>query len=162
MTRTEGLPVEKGTYVLFFRMREPRILRVGRLGMLSFQRGFLAYVGSALGPGGLAARVGHHLRIASRPRWHLDYLRPFAEPNVLWYAESRKSLEHDWACILREAFVESIPTPGFGCSDCRCPSHLLHFPRVPALGDFVRRLPSGLRAGALPRGIPIPNEGKSP
>jgi Uri superfamily endonuclease len=158
----KGMPAGKGTYILFLRMRAGRILRVGRLGELAFRRGFHAYIGSALGPGGLAARIGHHLRVPRRAHWHLDYLRPFAEPAVLWYAESPVRLEHEWASLLASSFAESTPTPGFGCSDCRCRSHLLHFPRIPAMRDFLRRLPRRNHPGSRLSKIRFVDEGVAP
>ena len=48
---------------------------VGRLGVIQAERGYYVYVGSALGSGGLAARVGRHCRREKRLRWHVDYLR---------------------------------------------------------------------------------------
>jgi Uri superfamily endonuclease len=158
----KGIPAEKGTYILFLRMKADRILRVGRLGELTFRRGVHAYIGSALGPGGLAARIGHHLRVTGRLHWHLDYLRPFAEPAVLWYAESQVRFEHEWASLLASSFAESTPAPGFGCSDCRCPSHLLHFPRIPAMRDFLRRLPRRNRSAFRLSEIRIADERVAP
>ena len=158
----KGVPANKGTYILFLRMRADRILRVGRIGELPFRRGFHAYIGSALGPGGLAARIGHHLRVPGRPHWHLDYLRPFVEPAMLWYAESAVRFEHQWALLLASSFAESTPTPGFGCSDCRCPSHLLHFPRIPAMRDFLRRFTRRSRSGFRLTEVRIAGEGVAP
>jgi len=37
--------------------------------------GWYVYVGSALGPGGLAAKVGRHLGGRKMCRWHTAYLR---------------------------------------------------------------------------------------
>jgi hypothetical protein len=52
----------------------PIEIRVGRLGKLGFDTGIYAYVGSALGPGGVAARLSRHIAGARKDRWHIDYL----------------------------------------------------------------------------------------
>ena len=50
-------------------------VQIGRCGTLCAHPGFYVYVGGALGPGGLRARLSHHLRRAVRPHLHIDYLR---------------------------------------------------------------------------------------
>jgi Uri superfamily endonuclease len=52
---------------------------VGKLGVLSVQAGYYVYVGSALGPDSLAARVGRQYRREKTLRWHVDYLRAVAQ-----------------------------------------------------------------------------------
>ncbi len=55
-------------------------LEIGRLGSFNIIPGFYAYVGSAFGPGGLRARIRHHLESVAQPHWHIDYLLGYAEP----------------------------------------------------------------------------------
>ena len=69
------LPDQPGTYVLILRVFRPASVRVGRLGRFHFPAGWYAYVGSARGPGGLAARISRHLRSPKPSRWHVDHLR---------------------------------------------------------------------------------------
>jgi Domain of unknown function DUF123 len=64
-----------GTYVLVLSSRSTDLIQIGRLGALQLQSGFYVYVGSALGPGGVRARLAHHLKLSRRPHWHIDYLR---------------------------------------------------------------------------------------
>ena len=71
----DGLPSLPGAYVLVLRFSKRLEISVGRLGVLSAQAGYYVYVGSALGPGGLAARVGRHCRREKTLRWHVDCLR---------------------------------------------------------------------------------------
>jgi Uri superfamily endonuclease len=71
MMHTDG----KGVYVLILYLPYRRTIQIGRLGKFNFSDGYYAYVGSAFGPGGLAARLSHHLRRSHKPRWHIDYLR---------------------------------------------------------------------------------------
>ena len=78
------LPEAKGTYVLIAFMAQMKRLEIGRLGVYDIVPGFYAYVGSAFGPGGLRARIGHHLESTASPHWHLDYLLGVAEPVEVW------------------------------------------------------------------------------
>ena len=73
--RNIRLPPRPGTYVLVLRVSKRLEILVGKLGKLVVQPGFYLYTGSAMGPGGLAARVGRHCRHEKRLRWHVDYLR---------------------------------------------------------------------------------------
>ena len=60
----QRLEIDKrpGTYALILRASTAQTIQIGRLGDLVMQPGYYIYVGSAFGPGGLAARVGRHLR----------------------------------------------------------------------------------------------------
>jgi Uri superfamily endonuclease len=134
---TEG----KGIYVLILYLPHWRAIRIGRLGEFHFSNGFYAYVGSAFGPGGLAARLGHHLRRSHKPRWHIDYLRQHAGVSQIWVTGQGRELEHTWAAILPQTGNAQIPVAGFGSSDCSCTSHLFHFSSRPSIHKF-NRLPA--------------------
>jgi Uri superfamily endonuclease len=125
------LPRHKGSYMLLLEMPVSRTMTVGRLGPLDFAEGFYIYVGSAHGPGGLAARLGHHLRQSKRCHWHIDYLRlraPVVAVWAGWGAAAQCLNECKLADLLaRQAFLRQ-PFKGFGSSDCTCFSHLLHWP----------------------------------
>ena len=58
---------QSGTYALLLKLPKQGQLQVGALGTFAFQAGWYVYVGSAFGPGGLAARVGRHLRGLGTP-----------------------------------------------------------------------------------------------
>lgn len=119
-----------GTYGLLLYLPARKKVTVGRLGTQVFKRGWYIYVGSAQGPGGVAARAGHHLRRQHQPRWHLDYLRLWTRARVLWAAP--RAREHQWATVLTDLPSARRPMAGFGASDCRCPSHLIYYPHRPA------------------------------
>ncbi|NIR50425.1 GIY-YIG nuclease family protein [candidate division KSB1 bacterium] len=104
--------------------------------MIPFKIGYYAYVGSAFGAGGLAARINHHLSISNRPRWHIDYLRQKASIEQIWLTESSQKLEHDWARLLSQMDHARITVEGFGASDCRCASHLFYFRYRPSVSKF--------------------------
>lgn len=141
------VPRAAGTYVLFLALEEERRIRVGRRGEFIFPAGVLAYVGSARGPGGLAARLARHRRDPKPRVWHIDFLRPFAHPIAAWWALGPDRRECRWAAVLAQMPGASWPVPGFGSSDCRCPAHLVHFPTMPnreafawAVGDEVQEV----------------------
>ncbi|MFQ5557790.1 MAG: DUF123 domain-containing protein [Acidimicrobiales bacterium] len=134
----DPVPTRGGTYVLCLRVDRAGRRQVGRLGDLAFEAGSYLYVGSAFGPGGLRARLGHHLGAVDRPRWHLDHLREIAVPVEIWWAEV--AVEHDWARALAAVRGARPPHRGFGSSDCACPSHLVHRSRAPARSTMARHL----------------------
>jgi Uri superfamily endonuclease len=131
------LPRQPGTYVLILRLPNPATIDVGRLGERRFPAGWYAYVGSARGPGGLAARISRHLRSSKPSLWHIDYLRHKARPVEVWYATGVQKRECAWAHALSNLPGALVPVPRFGASDCRCSSHLVHFDTLPNLASFA-------------------------
>ena len=132
-----------GTYVLALRLDEARTISIGRLGEFDFPAGHYLYTGSALGPGGLGARLArHHRRLGhrKRPRWHVDYLREVAVWNRAWVRASSQRLECEWAERLRSLGGARIVAAGFGASDCRCPAHLVYVPVLPDDGWLATTL----------------------
>jgi len=134
--------VEKGTYALIISLEMEASIAVGKLGRFTFPKGYYIYAGSALG--GLRQRVQRHLRggggegSTKKLRWHIDYLLQHAKVVEVWYIEdSRECL---WASTAREMPQGQILVPGFGSSDCRCPSHLIYFPHLPSFVLFQKGL----------------------
>ncbi len=140
----DQLPREPGSYLLILRMPGSTEIQVGRLGRIGFGPGWYAYAGSAFGPGGLAARLRHHLAPVQKQHWHIDYLRAEAKVMEIWMAVGPPSREHDWAAVLAKAPRPGKAVSGFGCSDCRCPSHLLHFDLRPGEDLIRKKLGPGL------------------
>lgn len=133
-----AFPHHPGTYVLVCYLGEARELRIGRLGNFALEAGSYIYVGSALGPGGLAARLERHLAPDQRTRrWHIDYLTEASLVKQVWYSQSEHRYEHEWATFLSEHAYFRIPVSRFGASDCRCPSHLFYFNgrHLPTMGE---------------------------
>jgi Uri superfamily endonuclease len=126
-----------GTYILVCQARQAGFVVAGGLGRLSVPEGYFIYVGSALGPGGLRARLAHHIRPALKPHWHIDYLRTVATLRQIWFCYGQERLEHDWAGVLHKLRGASIPFPGFGSSDCGCESHLFFFGKCPTPRAFA-------------------------
>lgn len=131
------IPPRPGTYVLWLALGQGTEIQVGRRGRFFFPAGILAYVGSARGPGGLRARLGRHLRSPRPARWHIDALQAVTRPVGAWFAEGEGRRECVWAAALGTLPGASIPAPGFGASDCRCPAHLIHFSAIPDRAAFA-------------------------
>lgn len=122
--------MDKGIYCLVFK-NPACTVRIGALGPVAFEKGWHCYIGSALGPGGLA-RLKRHCRLAAErdrpPKWHVDYLLTDAR-FTLAYAVSARTTDR-LECRLAVA-LGSGGVFGFGCSDCTCPTHLLYRKRDP-------------------------------
>jgi len=120
--------MEKGIYTLVLHLAADQVLEVGSLGPVHFEAGYYAYTGSARGPGGLA-RVERHIRVMegknSTRRWHIDRLLPSSSLVEVVATKTEENLE----CLIALKIGERLPfIERFGCTDCRCPSHL-HFSR---------------------------------
>ena len=117
--------MDKGVYALILENLY-RNIRIGALGMREFSGGRHIYVGSAQGSGGLA-RVERHIRLAFRrdrsPRWHIDHI--LLDPGFTPVAAVTAATNRDCECALARA-IGGPSIPGFGCSDCTCPSHLFY------------------------------------
>jgi Uri superfamily endonuclease len=134
-----------GAYLLVMRLESPLALSVGALGRVSFPQGIYVYAGSALPS--LQARVDRHFSPRKKVHWHVDHLSLRARPLEALALRSDERLE----CLLNE-MVERLEgaspfAPGFGCSDCRCRTHL-HLLEEGALGHLERFLPEKLEPSA--------------
>jgi Uri superfamily endonuclease len=133
------LPSRPGTYALIFTTDADLEIQVGRLGQLHVRPGVYVYVGSAHGPGGLAARVLRHARTGKPLHWHVDYLREVVDLREVWYTVDPQRQECRWAKAIH-AIGGVVPQERFGASDCSCPAHLLYFKAGPSCETFRRRL----------------------
>ena len=116
---------------MLLRLDAPVELTVGRLGTFALPAGWYVYVGSALG--GLAARLRRHARRGKPLHWHVDALREVGDLVAVAVRVSPERLECATAAAVAQLPAATVPAPRFGASDCRCASHLLHFPREPEL-----------------------------
>ncbi|RMD73601.1 MAG: GIY-YIG nuclease family protein [Chloroflexi bacterium] len=116
-----------GTYLLHLRLTQPlNQLAIGRLGRFDLVAGHYYYVGSAFGAGGLAARLRRHCLVNKRPHWHIDYLRPYLELEMIWVATGKERLECRWCTALATVPGLVRPVPHFGASDTGCGGHLFY------------------------------------
>lgn len=100
------------------------ILAIAGKAPVDLKAGRYVYAGSANGPGGIRARVGRHLKVAKKVRWHVDRLTTTA--GVAAVVALPEARECRIVAFLREKHAAGVPIPGFGSSDCRvCESHLV-------------------------------------
>jgi Uri superfamily endonuclease len=117
--------VLRGAYCLCIVVSANVEVSVGALGRLAFPRGVYVYVGSALNS--LEPRITRHIRTSEGTHnvahWHIDYLlrEPAATLDLVYFIESEERMECQLAARVAE---NGEPVDGFGCSDCRCRSHL--------------------------------------
>ncbi len=136
--RNRTIPAIPGTYFLVLRCRTARTIGIGCLGKLHLRPGWYVYIGSAFGPGGLRARIAHHRRLATRPHWHIDYLRRFARLEAVWYCPEVRC-EHEWAAAIGAMPGAAAVGPRFGSSDCGCETHLWRLPESDSPGRRTSR-----------------------
>lgn len=89
-------------------------IEVGKLGSILFKKGTYIYVGSAPSE----KRLERHLREDKKLHWHIDYLLEKALTTKIYIVKGKEcevAQKIDLPCI-----------KGFGCSDCRCDSHLFY------------------------------------
>jgi Uri superfamily endonuclease len=135
-----------GTYLLELHLGAEQRIRVGSLGEIRFPAGFYLYAGSALGPGGLQARLARHLRRRSDPgtpkklHWHVDYVREHVDWQGAWIRAGAERLECAWAAAICCLSGAEIVARGFGASDCGCRAHLVHLPTLPDDAWFAQVL----------------------
>jgi Uri superfamily endonuclease/predicted GIY-YIG superfamily endonuclease len=133
LTRPGDLPKEGGAYLLLLVLaRELPVRLPGRTDAV-LAAGRYLYCGSAKGPGGIAARVGRHMRPVKALRWHVDQLSSAGRVVGAWVFPDGDE------CRLFAALAEMpTPLPGFGSSDCKiCQSHLKAWPPGIALPAFL-------------------------
>ncbi len=120
-------PADSGIYITVFHLPRGRRIRVGKLGQFRFTPGYYLYVGSA--QRNLSARLDRHGRRRKPLRWHIDYFSTRARMyGAIWISAPRPR-ECRLARKLGRLFTQ--PAPGFGASDCNCPSHLFYTPELP-------------------------------
>lgn len=115
----------KGSYCLIINIKKDTEIKIGRkLGIINFKKGCYVYVGSAMNC--LESRVKRHLSDNKKKHWHIDYLllNKNSEIEKVYTKESGEKLE----CEIAKKIIENEESiADFGCSDCKCHSHLIYF-----------------------------------
>jgi len=125
-----GANLTSGVYILVIKLESGGSYPIGKLGALDFPAGYYCYVGSALN--GVEARISRHFRPEKKLHWHIDYLLQHAAISATVYAEiprkrgPSKHVLREECRIARYLARFFAGVRGFGCSDCRCPSHLFY------------------------------------
>jgi len=132
-----------GTYILVLRLNSNEKIKVGSLGFIEFKKGFYCYVGSATGKTKLESRCKRHLKKNKKMRWHVDYLRKKASVvKILAFPSNRKEECSIAKLILK--FADGF-IPKFGCSDCKCISHLFYFKSINSLSKLSSIFSKGIQ-----------------
>ena len=122
------------TYCLMIMLSTNSQITVGKLGKLDFKKGYYVYVGSALNS--IEGRIKRHLKDEKKLFWHVDYLLNSSNTiikEVIFEDSSQK-----WECnIAMQISKKGIPLKKFGCSDCKCDSHLFYFEDLKEAEDCV-------------------------
>ncbi len=127
----------KGTYCLLINIKNSIRIKVEGLGIINFNKGNYIYIGSALN--NLEKRIQRHLKRKKKKHWHVDYLTTNKNTQItkVFYKESNKKEE----CIIAKKISklgESINN--FGCSDCKCNSHLFKIKNIKEIEKNYKKL----------------------
>ncbi|MBU5595240.1 GIY-YIG nuclease family protein [Amphibacillus sp. MSJ-3] len=112
-------------YAITYRLnKDIEDVPIGKLGRFNFPKGYYVYVGSA--KRNIVARIGRHMKIDKKNRWHIDYLRPYLDiQSVQSYPEQEGECQ-----LFQNLMLEhrgNMPVKGFGSSDCKCYAHLFYY-----------------------------------
>ncbi len=116
-----------GDYILVLYADQDKIIQVGENKTFFFRKGYYVYVGSA--KKNLLQRMNRHRRLRKKMHWHIDYLRKETEFAGIIPIRTKEDLEHKLA--ERLSSISSWQIEGFGCTDCRCFSHIFGFTENP-------------------------------
>ena len=94
----------KGTYCLLIKIEKPSNIKVGKLGLISFRRGYYVYVGSALN--NLEKRINRHLKAKKKKFWHIDYLLENKNVKIkdVFYKKSTKKVKQ----VVKTVFIDIV------------------------------------------------------
>ncbi|NLE22057.1 MAG: DUF123 domain-containing protein [Actinobacteria bacterium] len=121
-------------YVVLTRVPRRTRLHIGSLGEVTMQRGWFAYVGSAVRA--REARVARHLAARKPLRWHADYLFTAFPAERAWLVDGAAG-ECELAGALAALPGAERRPRRFGAGDCRCAGHLVYFVRRPLRRDLA-------------------------
>jgi sugar fermentation stimulation protein A len=117
----------KGAYLLVMKLKANTRIKIGAKGLIAFKKGYYIYVGSAMQ--NLDKRLARHHSKKKTIRWHVDYFLRKAEIVDTISLESNKRIECQLSARVGNLCDDRVK--GFGCSDCKCHSHLYYFKKKP-------------------------------
>ncbi len=131
----------RGSYILVLKLKKKSKIKIGKLGLIDFQKGYYCYVGSALGKNiNLENRLERHFRRNKKKKWHIDYLlsNPLVSIDGAIVIQSKKKIE----CFISQYIEKNADKTikNFGSSDCKCKGHLHFFKRKASLIKVINRL----------------------
>jgi len=114
----------KGIYILEIQLKKDQKIKIGKLGIIDFKKGRYAYIGSA--QNNLKKRINRHLKPSNKKKmhWHIDYLLKNKNAKIINTYFKKASRKHE--CLTAKKLLKKgTAINGFGCSDCKCVSHLI-------------------------------------
>jgi Uri superfamily endonuclease len=124
----------KGSYILLIKLDRDGNIKIGSLGNIFFNKNFYIYIGSGLN--GLDSRLKRHLNKTKKIHWHIDFLLEKGKIVDIFYKKGIVKEE----CKIADCFVDKFQMiPKFGCSDCKCKSHLF-FSAKQRILDIIQTL----------------------
>lgn len=124
---------DKGVYIIISELPQNSVINIGSLGNIEFQKGFYVYVGSA--KKGLMSRIKRHKGNVKKVYWHIDYFLKKARviKDIAIITEEELECELSRRILsFSEGFIQD-----FGCSDCKCRSHLFYFKYNPLFNRSI-------------------------
>lgn len=133
----------KGAYVLILKLMKNSKIKIGKLGIMNFKKGYYCYVGSALGKSiNLENRVRRHKKLIrnkiGKAKWHIDYflknLNVLLEGVILFPGKNE--------CEISKFFEEHADKTisKFGSTDCRkCEGHFHYFKNIKKILSLLGR-----------------------
>ncbi len=124
------------TYILSIEVNKDIRISIGKLGNVSFSKGFYLYVGSARNR--LNSRLRRHLSADKKLFWHIDYLLNSSAARLkrIWTGGDRRE------CAIVGLINNNLSSEivrNFGSSDCRCPGHLIFINKYIHPGGFLKK-----------------------
>jgi sugar fermentation stimulation protein A len=141
---------DRGSYLLILNLKRKKKINVGRLGEVSFEKGFYIYVGSAMA--NLTKRMERHRHMIKQHHWPIDELRAAAEFYSILAIRSSTRLECEIAKAISSIAEWTIP--GFGCTDCSCGTHLFAMSSDPLRSEPFQKLIQYFRMDRHPTHLP--------
>ncbi|MBP1946437.1 Uri superfamily endonuclease [Methanobacterium petrolearium] len=85
----------------------------------------------------LEGRIRRHLRNDKKMHWHVDYLLDNPSSHIVQVFFSDDGVKHE--CELATYIAEEGKgIQDFGCSDCKCHSHLIYFSNIDETEDACK------------------------
>ncbi len=114
----------KGIYVLILKIEKKKNITIGKIGQITFEKAYYAYVGSAMsGIHRLRRHLGNlKMKNVKNKHWHIDFIIPYCKFISWFFAECSEPKKEEKLAIFLSKRLDCIE--GFGSSDSRAPSHL--------------------------------------
>ena len=131
----------RGTYILVTYLEKNLKIKIGKLGIIDFIKGYYCYVGSAFGKTiNLENRIKRHKKLNKEKKgnlkWHIDYFLVNPNVSIKKVITFNKKIECKISRILEKESNKTIAD--FGCSDCKCNSHFHYFKNLRFLKRAIK------------------------